>query len=54
VTLVAFVAVTLNVDDEPELIEAGFAVMLTVGAVAFTVTVADAVAVPPAPLAVAV
>jgi hypothetical protein len=54
VTLVAFVTVTLNVEDEPELIEVGFAVMLTVGADAFTVTVAVAVAVAPAPLAVAV
>jgi hypothetical protein len=54
VTLVAFVAVTVKVEDEPELIEVGFAVMLTVGAEAFTLTVAVAVAVPPAPVAVAV
>jgi hypothetical protein len=55
VTPVAFVAVTVSVDELPALIEAGLAVILTVGpALATTVTVAVAVAVPPAPVAVAV
>ena len=56
VTCVAFVAVTVSVDELPELTEVGLAVMLTVGAAAAgtTVTVAVAVAVPPAPVAVAV
>jgi hypothetical protein len=51
---VALVAVTVKVDELPELIEVGLAVMLTVGDAA-TVTVAVAVVVfPPAPVAVAV
>jgi hypothetical protein len=49
------VATTVNVDEAPELIVVGLAVMLTVGAGgAVTVTVALAVALPPAPVAVAV
>jgi hypothetical protein len=55
VTWVALVAVTVNVDEFPEVIEVGLAVMLTVGAAAgVTVTVAPAEAFPPAPVAVAV
>jgi hypothetical protein len=51
---VAFVAVTVKVDEFPEVIEGGVAVMVTVGDAA-TVTVAVAVVVfPPAPVAVAV
>jgi phage shock protein PspC (stress-responsive transcriptional regulator) len=49
------VAVTVNVDEFPELTEAGLAVMLTVGDDAVTVTVVVAVVVfPPVPVAVAV
>jgi hypothetical protein len=52
---VAFVAVTVKVDELPDVIEVGLAVMLTVAAGgAVTVTVAVAVALPPAPVAVAV
>ena len=57
VTAVAFAADTVKVEEDPAVMEAGFAVMVTVGAgggVATTLTVAVAVAVPPAPLAVAV
>jgi hypothetical protein len=57
VTPVAFVAVTVNRDELPAVIDAGLAVMLTVGAGlvdALTVTVAVEVIVPPAPVAVAV
>jgi hypothetical protein len=57
VTVVALVAATVNVDEVPELIEAGLATMVTVGtggAAGVTVTVAVAVALPPAPVAVAV
>ena len=55
VTLEAFVAVAVRVDESPAVIEVGFAVMATVGAgLAVTVTVAVADAVPPDPLAVAV
>jgi hypothetical protein len=59
VTPVAFVAATVNVDEPPEVIEIGLAVMLTVGRAAgvpggVTVTVAVAVIVPPAPVAVVV
>jgi len=55
VTVVALVAVTVSVDEFPEAIDAGFAVMVTVGAgFAVTVTVAVAVIVPPGPVAVAV
>jgi hypothetical protein len=50
---VALVAVTVKVDELPDVIEAGFAVMLTVGA-GDTVTVVLAEAFPPAPVAVAV
>ena len=52
-TVVAFVAATVSVEDPPEAIEDGFAEMLTVGAEAM-VTVAIAVALPPVPVAVAV
>jgi hypothetical protein len=56
VTVVAFAAATVSVDEPPAVIEAGFAEIVTVGADAVTVTVAVAVAgdVPAAPLAVAV
>jgi hypothetical protein len=48
------VAVTVNVDEFPEVIEVGLAVMLTVGDAA-TVTVVEAeVVFPPVPVAVAV
>jgi hypothetical protein len=52
---VAFVAVTVKVEEFPEKIEAGLAVMPTVAAAAaVTVTVVVAVVFPPAPVAVAV
>jgi hypothetical protein len=52
---VAFIAATVNVDELPALIEAGLAVMLTVGAgLDVTVTVVTAEVLPPAPDAVAV
>jgi hypothetical protein len=52
---VALVAATFNVDEFPEVIEVGFAVMLTVAAgLEVTVTVALAEVFPPAPVAVAV
>lgn len=55
VTWVALVAVTVKVDELPEVIDVGFAVTLTVGAgEAETVTVAADVLFPPAPVAVAV
>jgi hypothetical protein len=55
VTWVAFVAVTVRIDELPEATDTGFAAICTVGAgLADTVTVAEAVAVPPSPLAVAV
>lgn len=57
VTRVAFVAVTLKVDELFGPIDVGFATMLTVGAgFAVTVTVAGVgeVVVPPGPVAVAV
>jgi hypothetical protein len=57
VTVVAFVAATVNVDEPPAAIDVGLAVMVTVGAAAApTVTVAVAVAdvLPDAPFAVAV
>jgi hypothetical protein len=57
VTWVAFVAVTVNVEELPEVMDVGLAVMVTVGVVvvaAATVTVAVAVALPPGPVAVAV
>jgi hypothetical protein len=53
VTPVALVAVTVNVDDPPAVIEVGLAVMVTVGAAGgvtdATVTVAVAEAFVPAP-----
>jgi hypothetical protein len=52
---VAFVAVTVKVDEFPEMIEVGFALMLTVGTgFAVTVTVELAEAFPPGPVAAAV
>jgi hypothetical protein len=55
VTPVAFVAVTLNVEELPVTMEDGFAVINTVGVgLAVTVTVAVAVVIPPGPVAVAV
>ena len=55
VTWVAFIAVTVNVDEPPAAIDAGLAVMLTVGGgFVVTVTVAPAVVFPPAPVADAV
>ena len=55
VTCVAFIAVTVNVDELPVVIEVGLADMLTVGAPgAATVTVALAVVFPPDPVAAAV
>jgi hypothetical protein len=55
VTCVAFVAITVKLDELPEEIEAGFAAMLTVGAAAATtMMVAVAEVFPPAPVAVAV
>jgi hypothetical protein len=52
-TRVALLAVTVRSVDPPALTDIGLAVMVTVGA-APTVTVADAVAVPPDPVAVRV
>jgi hypothetical protein len=55
VTLVAFVAVTVNVEDCPAVMDVGLALTLTVGALgAVTVTVVFAEALPPDPVAVAV
>ncbi len=54
VTLLAFVATTVNVDDPPLLMEAGLAAIEIVAAAEDTVIVAAAEAVPPAPVAVAV
>jgi hypothetical protein len=54
-TWVALVAVTANIEEFPAAMDAGDAVMLTVGALAgTTVTIAVAEIFPPAPLAVAV
>ena len=53
VTTVALAAVTVKVDELPETIDVGLAVMMTVGA-GVTVTVALAEVLPPAPVAVAV
>ena len=54
-TEVALVAATVRVEELPELIVAGLAEMVTVGAVAaVTVTVVDADVEPPFPVAVAV
>jgi hypothetical protein len=55
VTVVAFVAVTVRVEELPAAIEVGLAAMVTVGAgpvLVLTFTVAVAVTVPPAPVAV--
>jgi hypothetical protein len=56
VTCVALAAVTVRVDELPELMRVGLAAIATVGAGGgrITVTAAVAVAVPPAPIAVAV
>ena len=55
VTCVALVAVTVNVDEFPEMIDVGLAVMVMVNAVCgATITVVLAVICPPAPIAVAV
>jgi hypothetical protein len=55
VTPVAFVAVTVNVEDCPAVMDVGLAFTLTVGTVgAVTVTVVFAEALPPDPVAVAV
>jgi hypothetical protein len=56
VTVVAFVAVTVRIDEAPATIEVGLAVIATVGAplTPAPVTTAVAVVVPPAPVAVAV
>jgi hypothetical protein len=52
---VAFIAVTVRIEELPEMTEAGLAVMLTVGGgFGVTVTVAVADVLPPAPVAVAV
>lgn len=51
----AFIAVTVKVDEPPEVIEVGLAVMLTVGGgFEVTVTVTLAEVFPPSPFAVAV
>jgi hypothetical protein len=53
-TCVALLAVTVNVEELPSLIEVGLATIVTVGAaLAVTVTVAVAVADPAVPVAVA-
>lgn len=54
VTAVALLAVTVSVEELPEVIEVGFAAILTIGAGLVTVTVALAEIFPPAPVAVAV
>ncbi len=55
VTCVAFVAVTVRIDEAPAVIEVGFAVIVTVGDCADTTdTVAVAEALPPLPVALAV
>jgi hypothetical protein len=55
VTVVAFVAATVNVEESPGAIDAGLAAMVTVGAAGVpTVTIAVAVLYPPSPDAVAV
>jgi hypothetical protein len=54
VTPVALVAVTVSVEELPEVMDVGLAVMLTVGAAVVTVTVAVADFFPPVPVAVAV
>jgi hypothetical protein len=55
VTLVAYEVDTVNDEEDPDVIETGFAVMLTLGAgFGVTVNVAAAVALPFGPVAVAV
>jgi hypothetical protein len=57
VTVVAFVAATVKVEDPPAAIDAGFAEMVTVGAFpvpAVTVTFVFALLDPPIPVAVTV
>jgi hypothetical protein len=55
ITCVALTAATVRVDELPEVMEVGNAVMVTVGGgFGVTVTVAAAVTLPPAPVAVAV
>ena len=54
VTCVSFAAITVKVDEFPEVIEAGLAVMLTVGARDATFIVVAAETFPPAPVAIAV
>ena len=57
VTVVALVAITVKVEEPPDAMDVGLAVMLTVGAggvAGVTVTVVLAEALPPAPVAVAV
>jgi hypothetical protein len=55
VTVVAFTAVTVKVDELPDVIEAGFAIRVTVGAgFGVTVKVVTAEALPPAPVAATV
>ena len=52
VTCVAFVAVTVNVEEFPAVMEAGLAAIVTVAPVGWvTVTIAVAEAVPPGPVA---
>jgi hypothetical protein len=52
---VAFIAVTVSVDEFPEIIDVGLAMMVTVGAeFCVTVTVVAAEALPPEPVAFAV
>jgi hypothetical protein len=53
-TAVALVAVTVSVEELPEVIDVGLAAILTVGAGLVTVTVAPAETFPPVPVAVAV
>jgi hypothetical protein len=53
-TCVASVAATVSVADPPAVIVTGLAVIVTVGAMLVTVTLAFALAVPPGPVAVAV
>ena len=54
VTAVALVAITVRVEELPEVIDVGLAAILTVGAGLVTVTVALAEIFPPVPVAVAV
>jgi hypothetical protein len=54
VTAVALVAMTVSVDEPPEVIDVGLPAMVTVGAGLVTVTVALAEVFPPVPVAFAV